>query len=1016
MINRKIQIAMAMLIGMPGLATAAGTVRLPATGQTICYNANGGAIACAGTGQDGDTRANGVAWPTPRFTANGIGAMTDNLTGLIWSKHANAPEFALGLNFCKPATPGPEIDMTWPQSIDYISCLNGLNGVGYLGFNDWRLPNVIELESLVNAEVADTAASFLTPSGFTQPQPSQYWTSTTDASNLPVSPFATLNAWDMDLAKGQSFSTDKTAAIGTKAVWPVRGVSTGPAKIWRTGQDTCFDLGGDPIPCGGTGQDGEKLAGSSWPAIRFKTSPGNTFVLDRVTGLIWTQNTNTPGPLGGACAGTGLPAGLSWLDALTHAKCLNTNSFLGLQPDPVVGNTGWRIPNRKELRSLVDYSRGGAALPTAHPFTGFVELLRWSSTTNVSTPNQAWSVNLVDGDLSGSSKVGTLPAWPVSGPDLAPPALAVSPVTTPTNVVSQIISGTVETGSAVTVAVNGGAPAAATVTGNTWSFTINTLTQGANVVTVTAADFSENLTTAPVTITLDIVPPAIAINPVATPTNVVGQTISGTVEAGATLAVALGTTPLPVTVDGTTWSSVITTLGAGANGITVTATDALGNTATLPPITIILDTTIPASSASPAAGVYAEAVSVALTMNEPGVIFFTIDGSTPTASSAVYSAPITFTSPSTKTLKFFSIDQAGNNEAVQSLTYTVHAPDLTGTVAINNGAPVTNSTLVTLALFASDPAGVPEMQVACNGITFAPAEPYAVTRSCTLSSGDGLKTVLVKFKDGLGNWYPPLNAQITLDTAAPSTTATPLPGTYSGTVTVTLLANEAGTIYYTTTGALPTTSSPVYAGPFELAASATTVYNVRFFAVDRGGNSEQVKSAVFTVHVSDLTGSIAINDGAPYAVSTAVALALSAQDPAGVDRMQFSNDGSNFTPLEPYATSKTWTLTGGDGLKTVFIRFEDGTGTLYTFSANIILSTTAASVSSCDLNGDSTVDIRDALKALQMAIGLYSPTMDEVIRGDVAPLVNGKPRPDGAINLADSLLILQRSLGLVAAW
>jgi len=31
----------------------------------------------------------GVSWPSPRFTDNGNGTVTDNLTGLIWLKHAS---------------------------------------------------------------------------------------------------------------------------------------------------------------------------------------------------------------------------------------------------------------------------------------------------------------------------------------------------------------------------------------------------------------------------------------------------------------------------------------------------------------------------------------------------------------------------------------------------------------------------------------------------------------------------------------------------------------------------------------------------------------------------------------------------------------------------------------------------------------------------------------------------------------------------------------------------------------
>lgn len=491
MISRTIKLSIAMLIGIPTFAAAAGTVQLPATGQTSCFNATG-SIACTGTsGQDGDIKA-GLAWPTPRFADNLNGTMTDNLTGLIWSKHANAPEAALGLaTFCTPATPGPENDMTWPQSIGYINCLNGLNnGVGYLGFNDWRLPNVNELESMVNAEVADTAISFLTPAGFVQAQSSQYWTSTTDASNLPASPFATLNAWDMDLAKGQSFSSDKADLIGTKAVWPVRGVSAGPAKIWRTGQDVCFDLAGDPIPCVGTGQDGEKLAGAAWPVPRFMPNAGATLALDRVTGLVWATSTVSPGPA--ACAGSGL--NLDWQQALTHVACLNTNLYLG--------RNDWRLPNRKELRSLVDYSRGEPALPAAHPFTGLVEFLRWSSTTDAFVPSQAWTVNMLDGTLSGSNKAGLLPAWPVSGPDLVAPVLTINPVTARTNKKNQAIAGTMEAGATVDVKMGATTiPVTVNGTGTAWNAAVSGLAAGANSITVTSTNAVGNVATQAATIT-----------------------------------------------------------------------------------------------------------------------------------------------------------------------------------------------------------------------------------------------------------------------------------------------------------------------------------------------------------------------------------------------------------------------------------------------------------------------------------------------------------------------------------
>jgi alpha-tubulin suppressor-like RCC1 family protein len=258
------------------------------------------------------------------------------------------------------------------------------------------------------------------------------------------------------------------------------------------------------------------------------------------------------------------------------------------------------------------------------------------------------------------------------------------------------------------------------------------------------------------------------------------------------------------------------------------------------------------------------------------------------------------------------------NKAITAV-FAANTTPQTESIKINNGAPQTNLSAVTLTLAASGPSGVPNMQLACDGVTFAAVEPFATTRTCVLPSGDGAKTVAVMFIDGLGTVRPPVTASINLDTSPPVTTTTPVPGNHTDSVTVTLTATEAGsTVYYTTDGTAVTTASPVYSAPIRLTAIATTT--VRFMAVDKAGNAEPAKSAAYTIHL------------------------------------------------------------GGD------------------------------------INGDGRVDVRDALKALQITVGLSTPTPAEVIRGDVGPLVNGKPTPNGIIDIADSLTILQRSVGLVSPW
>jgi hypothetical protein len=921
MLKRSVHIFIVGLLALPGVSFAKGTVQLPATNQTTCFDSHGNTRTCSGSGEDGVSHA-GVPWSqSSRFTDNGDGTVTDNLTGLVWSKHANAPSSALPgdqPNNC----PNAETSMLWQEALDFIACLNAGN---HAGSNKWRLPNLNELEGMVNLDVADSAA-YLNASGFgfgtglpaTQVQPSKYWTATSDASG-PANQSAAA-AWDVDLANGDSFSTLKNEL--PRGVWPVSdGASTGPAQLRRTGQAVCFNDVGDARVCAATGEDGEQQAGAAWPASRFQVKAGAPYALDRVSGIIWTTNTQTPGP--DDCDDTGL--NLDWQQALDHVACLNEEVYLG--------RSDWRLPNRNELQSLADYSKGAPALPGGHPFSDQLGKTYWSGTTNSLVPTDAWVVRMLDGNISSADKAATLPVWPISGPDL------VSPV-----------------------------------------------------------------------------PPT--INPLNNLTNIASQTISGTMEEGTTVQVSVNGVPIAtgVNVTGANWTA-IAQLSEANNDITVTSTDFSENSSSPASTTVTLDTIPSVTTATPNPGTFTDRVTVSLATTEPGSkIYYTFDGTPVTTASPVYNGPITLTAANTSyKVQFFSVDSAGNVEATKSADYTMQETVSTRSMKINNGAQLTNLADVTLTLAA--PTGVPQMQVACDGVTFAAAEPFSTTRSCVLSSGDGVKTVAVKFIDGLGIAYPPATATITLDTTPPVTSVTPIDGNYSGSVAVTLTATEAGsTIHYTTDGTTVTAASPVYSAPFTLAATTTTPFTVRFMAVDKAGNAGPSGNAAYTIHVGAASVGIKINNDDLYTNNATVNLALSATHSSGVSGMQFSNDGGDYTPLEPYASSKTWTLSGGDGIKTVYVRFKDGVGTLYTTSATINYSSKAASTSNCDLNGDNKVDMSDALKALQMAIGLSSPTMDEMIRGDVAPLVNGKPKPDGKIDITDAMVILQRSLGLVAAW
>ncbi|MHC8966005.1 PHB depolymerase family esterase [Priestia aryabhattai] len=81
------------------------------------------------------------------------------------------------------------------------------------------------------------------------------------------------------------------------------------------------------------------------------------------------------------------------------------------------------------------------------------------------------------------------------------------------------------------------------------------------------------------------------------------------------------------------------------------------------------DISPPVTAASPAGGTYGSSVSVTLSTNEPATTYYTLDGSIPTVNSLKYSEPITINS--SKTIKFFSVDAAGNQEGVKTEVYQI---------------------------------------------------------------------------------------------------------------------------------------------------------------------------------------------------------------------------------------------------------------------------------------------------------------------------------------------------------
>jgi parallel beta-helix repeat protein len=94
-------------------------------------------------------------------------------------------------------------------------------------------------------------------------------------------------------------------------------------------------------------------------------------------------------------------------------------------------------------------------------------------------------------------------------------------------------------------------------------------------------------------------------------------------------------------------------------------------------------------------------------------------------------------------------------------------------------------------------------------------------------------------------------------------------------------------------------------------------------------NENPIQAAI-TLDTTPPSGSLSINENASLTSSQLVTLTLTVEgDPAW---MQFSNDGTNFSALEEYSASKYWTLSNGEGTKTVYVKLTDAFGNTTTES------------------------------------------------------------------------------------
>lgn len=252
------------------------------TNQFECYGLNA-SITCGSDFIGQDAQYDGYQ---PRYQDNGDGTITDQISGLMWQ-----------------ADPG--------DKMSFNEAAAGADSFELAGYDDWRLPTVKELYSLISFSGEDPSGetgddtSGLTPFIDTQYFSFEYG-DTSSGQRIIDSQWVTSSIYESTVMGGEECYFGVNFADGRIKCYPTKNSPSGYFVIYVRN----------------SGSYGENNFADN----------GDSTITDNATGLVWQQNDSGEG--------------MVWGDALAYCE----NLELGDRED-------WRLPNAKELQSIVDYSR-----------------------------------------------------------------------------------------------------------------------------------------------------------------------------------------------------------------------------------------------------------------------------------------------------------------------------------------------------------------------------------------------------------------------------------------------------------------------------------------------------------------------------------------------------------------------------------------------------------------------------------------------------------------------------------
>jgi len=317
---------------------------IASTNQTIFYN-NTTEISSPSSGDAFYGQDALYSRNETQYVDNGDGTITDMVTGLMWSQ--------------SPDMDG-DGDIDADDKLSYSEAIAGAETFDLGAYDDWRLPSIKDLYSLILFSGVD-------PSGYEG----------TETSGLI--PFIDTDYFDFDYG-----DTD----AGERIIDAQYATTTKYVDYTMGGDETLFGVNFADGRIKGYGltmpydQSIEKtffvmyVRGNENYGINDFTDNGNGTITDEATGLMWMQDDSGEG--------------LNWEDALSYAE-----------GKEYAGYSDWRLPDVKELQSIVDYTRSPATTSSAaiDPIFNCTEITNeagesdypfyWSSTTHSNWTDQS---------------------------------------------------------------------------------------------------------------------------------------------------------------------------------------------------------------------------------------------------------------------------------------------------------------------------------------------------------------------------------------------------------------------------------------------------------------------------------------------------------------------------------------------------------------------------------------------------------------------------------------------------